>query len=157
MSFGIGISSPAAWIVLTGEEQCDEHAQRILNSDTSLPPPPPSIKAPSPEVQLENWKTFVMPLVGKVCPELPILTDIVSIHPLSMPSSSSLFKFEHITEEESKRRRQAVLDKMNEGLQEGEILKKYCYGGMLAERGGWFVIHKDTPHLVRRYCQTRMS
>jgi len=152
MSFGIGISMNTGWVVLNGENQFGEEAKRIVESDTSLPRAP--IK-PQPPIDWEKLSTFVSPVVRKNFPEL-IQKDFVSVQPMALPTGA-VFEFDFITAEESALRKKKSWDKMGEGLQEGEILKQYMYGGCLSERGGWFVVHKDTPHLVRRYCQTWMS
>lgn len=40
---------------------------------------------------------------------------------------------------------------------DNEVLHPYEYGGMLAERGGWFVTNKNDPCRVLRYRQDWMS
>lgn len=152
MSFGIGIRSPVAWVTLEGDDQCGEHARLMLESDTSLPKPPvPEFPPPDPE----KWKNFAVPVINVSWPIIDVF-DIVRVQPMTA-SCSEIIKWDFVDENESARRQEATMAELRKELQEGEILKSYCYGEILAERGGWFIVHKDTPHLVRRYCQTWMS
>jgi hypothetical protein len=152
MSLGIGISVNSEWVVLTGEDQFGDEAKRILEGDTSRPRAP--IK-PQPPIDWGNLSKFSMPVIKQLAPDT-VLKDLVSVQPMDLPLDPA-FKFTFVTTEESARRKKESRDKMSEELQEGEILKQYMYGGCLSERGGWFVVHKDTPYLVRRYRPTWMS
>jgi len=76
---------------------------------------------------------------------------------MAEPPAGSTLHMDVIDAEEAARRDKEEFDRYAAGLAEGEVLKRYAYGGPLSGRGGFFVVRADEPGRVLRFNQTWMS
>lgn len=90
---------------------------------------------------------FTMPVIKSVMAGAPILTDLVSVQPMSAPpmSGKTLFKLEAVSAGP------LLGKKPTPTCGPDEELHEYVYGGVLSERGGWFVTPKGDRTRVLRY------
>jgi hypothetical protein len=147
------------WVVLTEEDQSNDYVKRMLEGDLSLPKPPhKEIPLPTPEQMVENLNTVFKqnPWLREAFQDAPALADIMCVQPTMSKPTGLTFFMDYVYGDT--RKQKETVD-MCKGLQDGEILKQYefDYGDVLSMRGGYFVVHKDKPNKVLRYCQTRMS
>ena len=158
--------SKLKWNVLTDLERTYETVKWMVENERKvdgsrvvpLPPEPERPQLTNEEIianfnRLAEW---IAPLVkGK---NMPVLTDIVSVQPMSVPSNQ-VFHFDHesYTKEDRAQELQDEWDGIAATLLSGEVLHKYKYGGILAERGGYYTTTKDDPNKVLRFVQTLIS
>jgi hypothetical protein len=149
------------WIILSESDQLLDYTKLVLAGDLSLPkPPPPKI----PEITIEQLSKNIStvfennPWLVKAFQDAPSWPELMSVQPMTAPTGI-VFEMVNVTQGQKIDEKKRAWEIMSEGLQEGEILKEYefDYGDWLSMRGGYFVVHKDNPNFVLRYCQTRMS
>lgn len=148
------------WNVLTDDDRKKDYIKWILESDLSLPKPPaPKTPEISVEEMMQNMQKLFNnnPWLTKAFQNAPSLTEVMSVQPMTSPISVPVIPMTILTKEMVEDRKKKELQIMSEGLQDGEILKEYEFGGWLSMRGGYFVVHKDEPNKILRYYQTRMS
>ncbi len=143
------------FILLQGNAQVGEFAQLLLDStpeknaareeERRKKEQERRAKLPkeTPEQEVGRWKKFMVPVMTRV-QDAPVLSDLVSVQPMARPST-------HFTP------LQAVFTGELRGKPPrpvcgpDEELHQYVYGGVSAERGGWFVTSKSDPGRVLRY------
>jgi hypothetical protein len=152
------------WVTVTDANRDDEYIRWILEGDLSLPTAP---SIPMPDWTPERTKKIIdgyralldeHPWLKIAMENAPSLSELISVQPMQGPPGK-VFYFDIVDAKTLEERHKEELDLMTEGLQEGEILKEYEFdlGDLLSMRGGYFVVHKDDPKKILRYCKTRMS
>lgn len=138
------------WI-LEGDEQIGELAQRLLDSTEEKNQARHeawlAAEAKRPKPAPVDFGKFTFPLITVAMPA-PILADLVAVQPMALPSNSKPV-FEFVAGPYVPPPPPTVAD--------GETLHAYKYGGVLSERGGWFVTKKGDLTRVLRYRQDMMS
>ncbi len=109
-----------------------------------------------PEAPLFSFDRFVMPVIAS-CAADSIMDHLVGIQPMCSPAGAPVIKFEVVHAGQLERERDGYEAALRAMLAPGEELHAYRYGGVLPERGGYFVTHRDAPDRVLRYVQTMMS
>lgn len=102
----------------------------------------------SPEESSASFGKFVFPVIESVVANGSILSSLSDVQPMTGPVSPTL-KLEIVTEPYKPEPDPTVAD--------DEELHAYKYGGVLSERGGWFVTKKGDPTRVLRYRMDWMS
>ncbi len=146
------MDSQGFWI-LEGERQTDKFAQTLLDStdeknkarhEARLEAERQRVKK-SPKESAIDFSKFAMPAIANVAPG-GVLTDLVSVQPMKAPTAS-VFKLEF----------GPYVPPPPPTVGHDEDLHAYRYGGILSERGGWFVTKKGDLTRVLRYRQDMMS
>jgi hypothetical protein len=140
------------------ESECD--ADRKLKSTGKHHLRPAKDPEPiSAEERERRWSQFAFPIIIKnIAPGDYIMGSFLSVQPMTGPIPAEFtIPFRVVTEDESRAEKISELEYFNQALGPDELLKQYVYGGILAERGGYFIVHKDRPDQALRYQQTWLS
>lgn len=143
------------WL-LEGDEQTGEMARRLLDSteeknrarhEAWLEQEEAKRQKVVPEQGLGSFGKFAFPVLENM-PHASILDELVAVQPMASPSSRTpVFEL----------RFGPYTPPPPPTVAEDEVLHAYKYGGVLSERGGWFVTKKNDPTRVLRYRQDMMS
>ncbi len=146
------------WI-LEGDDQIGSHAQTLLDSTEAKNQArheawlAEEAKRPklTPEQQLDGFRAFVFPVIESAMANVPILASLVGVQPMSAPTGelAEVLKLEI--------RDHTYVPPPDPTVADDEELHAYKYGGVLSERGGWFVTKKGDLTRVLRYRQDWMS
>lgn len=144
------------WNILTGDEQIGEQAQTILDAEiTSWNPTATAMPESTWVPQLpkdSDFSALKFP-VAKVV-DAPVIHRLVSVEPVE-ESDSKVFYLDISKDLEAEIT--AEYNYYAKDIVNGEVMKRFVYGGVLSQRGGYFVVHKDHPDRVLRYAQIWMS
>lgn len=138
--------------LLEGDDQTGEFAQLLLDSTPEKRAERQRAEAlrrakadPKLVREVGDFSKFVLPVIAN-CTAAPI-SDLLAVQPLSTPKSTP-------------KSTPLMALEFSDGLRgrpkpppvgPDELLHSYEYGGVLSERGGWFVTHRDHPDRVLRY------
>ena len=153
----------AGFVLLPLKERDDKFAQLLIDSECdderrSIKHPPEPKKPSMPvEEQLGKFDKWIFPAIKNMAPGEDIISALVSVQPMTAPTDAVIHFMTPAEVAESDNREKAWLDLINRLLKPHEVLKQYVYGGILSERGGYFVVNECDPTKVLRYRQTWLS